>query len=189
MGQRTRRKRRGVTAPAPAPAPARPAPPQEPAARDRMEAGYARGRERDEAIRAALAPLPPGERTTSLNVAVAAAILLAVLVIAGAATNDDLSASGGSWIGAALIAGVLLLAAFGMFRTRYWAVIGFEAFLAFQIIMATIALVVVSNWWGLLVCVAVIVLSGWLAWKLIRVMARIQAYDRGPRTGGREGIS
>ena len=60
-------------------------------------------------------------------------------MIVGAATDDDLSGSGGSWTGAALIAGVLLLAAFGMYRTRYWAVIGFEAFLAFQIIMATIA--------------------------------------------------
>jgi len=146
-----------------------------------MEAGYARGRQRDEEIRAALTPLRPGERTTSLNVAVAVAVLLAVLVLAGAATNNDLSESGGSWTGAILISAVLLLAAWGMFRTRYWAVIGFEAFLAFQIIMATIALVVVSNWWGFVVCVAVIGLSGWLAWKLIRVMARIQAYDRGPQ--------
>ncbi|MFN8202318.1 MAG: hypothetical protein U0S48_07120 [Solirubrobacteraceae bacterium] len=190
MSQRTRRKRGGATAPTqpapPTPSATEPAPPTP---RERMEAGYARGRRRDDEIRAVLVPLAPGERTTSLNVAVVVAALLAVLVIVGAATNSDLAQSGGSWIGAILIAGVLLLAAFGMYRTRYWAVLGFEAFLAFQIIMAAIALVVVSNWWGLLVCLVVIGLSGWLAWKLIRVMARIQAYERAPQTGGRAGVS
>jgi hypothetical protein len=191
MGQRTRRKRRsvGASASASASAPGRPAvaepPPEtvadaEPAGpRERMEAGYARGRERDEAIRAALRPLPPGERTMPLNVAIVTAVVLAVLIIVGAATNNDLSGSGGSWTGAILISAVLLLAAVGMYRTRYWAVLGFEAFLAFEIIVTTLALVVVSSWWAFLICVAVIAYSSWLAWKLIRVMARIQAYDRG----------
>jgi hypothetical protein len=181
MAQRTRRKRRAATAAPAADTPAAETPVAV-SPRNRMEAGYARGRQRDDEIRAVLTPLAPGQRTTSLNVAVAVAVLLAILVIVGAATNNDLSSSGGSWTGAILIAAVLLLAASGMYRTRYWAVIGFEAFLAFQIIMATLALVVVSNVWGLLVCLAVIGLSGWLAWKLIRVMARIQAYDRSPPT-------
>jgi len=46
--------------------------------------------------------------------------------------------------------------------------------------LATLALVVASSWAAFAVCIVVIGLSGWLAWKLIRVMARIQARDRVP---------
>ncbi len=166
MARRERRKRRTV----PAAPPAR--------ERETTRRGYARGRERDEAIRAALAPLAPGQRTTALTVAAVVAVVLAIGVLVGAATGGDLASRGGSWTGAALIAAVLLLAAWGMWRTRYWAVLGFEAFLAFQIIVAALALVVASSWYAAALCVAVVGLSGWLAWKLIRVMARIQAWGR-----------
>ena len=66
-----------------------------------------------------------------------------------------------------------------MWHTRYWAVLAFEAFLWFEVIVSALALVVASSWAAFVVCLVVIGLSGWLAWKLIRVMARIQAYDRG----------
>jgi hypothetical protein len=70
-----------------------------------------------------------------------------------------------------------------MWRGRYWAVLGFEAFLAFEIIVAALALIVARTWYGAVICVLVVGLSGWLAWKLIRVMARIQAHDREHRGG------
>jgi hypothetical protein len=156
--------------------------------RDRMSRGYARGRERDERIRAGLEPLAPGQRTTALTVASVVAVLLAAGVLAGAATSGDLASRGGSWPGAIAIAGVLLLAAWGMWGTRYWAVLGFEAFLAFEIIVAALALIVARSWYGALICVLIVGLSGWLAWKLIRVMARIQAHERA-RGSGEESVS
>jgi hypothetical protein len=143
-----------------------------------MARGYARGRERDERIRAALDPLAPGQRTTGLTVACVVAVVLAITVLVGAATSNDLASRGGSWPGAIIIAALLGLAAFGMWRGRYWAVLGFEAFLAFEIIVAALALIVARTWYGAVICVLVVGLSGWLAWKLIRVMARIQAYER-----------
>jgi hypothetical protein len=65
-----------------------------------------------------------------------------------------------------------------MWTVRYWAVLGFEALLGFQIAVAALSLLVASNWWAALLCVAVIGLAGWLFWKLIRAMARIQMPDR-----------
>jgi len=141
--------------------------------------GYERSRERNEAVRAALPPLAPGERPSSVTVASAVAVLLAAGVVIGAATNHDLAKKGGSAAGAALIAGLLLLAAYGMWRARYWAVLGFEAFLGFQILVTALALTVASNWWAAIICVLVIGLSGWLFWKLIRAMARLQMPERG----------
>ena len=73
------------------------------------------------------------------------AALLALGVIVGAATIHDLRSRGGSLPGGAFLALVLLLLAFGMYQRRYWAVLGFEALLAFQIIVTSLALVVAST--------------------------------------------
>jgi hypothetical protein len=136
-----------------------------------------RGAERDELIRAALAPLGPGEWPIALRIAIGLCIVLAVAVIAGAASVHDLSRHGGSLPGAALLAVVLALLAQGMYRHRYWAVLSFEALLAFQIIVTSLALVVASTILAALVCVVSVGLGGWLFWKLVRVMGRMQAQE------------
>ena len=104
--------------------------------------------------------------------------LLALAVIVGAATIHDLRSRGGSLPGGAFLALVLLLLAFGMYRRRYWAVLGFEALLAFQILVTSLALVVASTMLAAAICVVSIGLGGWLFWKLVRVMGRIQAGER-----------
>ena len=70
------------------------------------------------------------------------AVLLALGVLVGALTVHDLGRHGGSLPGGVFLACVLALLASGMYRRRYWAVLGFEALLAFQIIVTSLALVV-----------------------------------------------
>jgi hypothetical protein len=65
-----------------------------------------------------------------------------------------------------------------MYRRRYWAVLGFEGLLAFQIIVTSLALVVASTILAAALCLLSIGLGGWLFWKLVRVMGRIQAGER-----------
>jgi hypothetical protein len=132
----------------------------------------------DERARAALAPLGPDERPAALTVAIAVCGLLGVGVIVGALTVHDLSRHGGSVPGAAFLAAILVLLAFGMSRHRYWAVLGFEALLAFQVLVTSLALVVAATILAALLCVVSVALGGWLFWKLIRVMGRIQAGER-----------
>jgi hypothetical protein len=145
--------------------------------------GRPRGGERDAQLRAALEPLGPEEFPPALIVAIAVCALLAIGVIAGAATVHDLSRHGGSLPGAALIAVVLALLAQGMYRHRYWAVLSFEALLAFQIIVTSLALVVASTLLAAAICVLSVGLGGWLFWKLVRVMGRIQVGERPPAGG------
>ncbi|MCL2769172.1 MAG: hypothetical protein FWD42_03580 [Solirubrobacterales bacterium] len=123
-------------------------------------------------------PLGPGERPVALRVASAVALLVAVAVVVGALTVHDLRRHGGSLIGGVFIAAVLAALALGMHRRRYWAVLAFEALLAFQVTAAALALVVASTWFAALGCVVAIALGGLLFWKLVRVMARIQAAER-----------
>ena len=65
-------------------------------------------------------------------------------MLVGALTMHDLSSHGGSLPGGVFLAGAAP-ARPGMYQRRYWAVLGFEALLAFQIIVTSLALVVAST--------------------------------------------
>ncbi len=137
---------------------------------------------RNAEARAALEPLAAREWPRALVAAIAVAVLLALVVLVGAATVHDLNRHGGSLPGAAFLAAVLLALATGMYRKRYWAVLGFEALLAFQVMVTSLALVVAETLTAAAGCVVSIGLGGWLFWKLVRVMGRIQAGERPPET-------
>jgi len=130
---------------------------------------------RTEQARAALKPLAAGERPRALLVAIVVCAVLAVGVIVGALSVHDLSRRGGSLPGALLLACVFGSLALGMARVRYWAVLGFEALLAMQILFSALALTVASTLAAAGECLLGIALGGWLFWKLVRVMGRIQA--------------
>jgi hypothetical protein len=134
--------------------------------------------QREDLLRATLQPLREDERPPALLVAIAVCALLALAVIVGAMTVRNLSRHGGSLPGGVFLAGVLLLLAQGMYRRRYWAVLGFEALLAFQVIVTSLALVVASTIVAAAICLLSVGLGGWLFWKLIRVMGRMQAGER-----------
>jgi hypothetical protein len=134
--------------------------------------------EREALAAAALRPLDPDERPAALLVGAGVCALLALGVIVGALTVHDLAHRGGSLPGAVFLTAVLLALAQGIYRRSYWAVLGFEALLAFQIAVTSLALVVASTLLAAGVCLLSISLAGWLFWKLIRVMGRIQAGER-----------
>lgn len=138
------------------------------------------GRRRREldAAQVALLPLGPDERPRALLAAVAVAIALALAVLIGALSVHDLVRHGGSLPAGVFIAVVLLALANGMYRRRYWAVLSFQALLAFQVIVTSLALIVADTVLAAAICATSIGLGGWLFWKLVRVMGRIQAGER-----------
>ncbi len=139
--------------------------------------------------RAALQPLGDRERPTALLIAVVAAALLAAGVLTSSLTVHDLSRHGGSLPGGLFLAAVLAALAQGMYRCRYWAVLAFQALLAFQILVTSLALVVADTLSAAGLCTLSILLSGWLFWKLVRVMGRLQASERGASASGGEAPS
>jgi uncharacterized membrane protein (DUF2068 family) len=72
------------------------------------------------------------------------------------------------------------IAAFGMWRVRYWAVVGMEAVLGIVMLIFSVLLLTASNVATVVISVAVIVLAGALFWFLVRAMARIQMVERRP---------
>ena len=146
-----------------------------------MARGYARGRERDAAARAALQPLAPGERPRAVTAAAILAALLGAANVVLLAAGWEIEGGGQSVAGVLIFAGLMAAAAIGMWRCRYWAVLGFEALLGIAIVYAAMALLVASNFEAVIRCLAIIAIAGPLFWLLIRAMARIQLPSRRPQ--------
>jgi hypothetical protein len=149
----------------------------EPSGAERYAASRARSEAKNQAVRETLEPLEPGERPGAVTIAAIVALLMAVANIAAFALSNDNENRGGEAFQTILITAILLTAAFGMWRARYWAVLGFETILAFQIILLMLALMVAENALVALGIVVIVLALGTLFWKLIRAMARIQMPD------------
>jgi hypothetical protein len=176
LAQRSSRKRRKQRQRRPPTAEAAPGngvagPP--PAPEDRMARGYARGRAKDEEARAALKPLKTGERPTAVTVGAIVAALAAIanLVALGFAYDPDAASKSLTTL---FGTGMLVVIAVGMWRARYWAVLGLQALLAITMIGSTLALALASDLWAGVLAFLIVAGSGTLFWYLVKAMARIQ---------------
>ena len=150
-----------------------------PARGEAMRRGYARGEARNEAIRQSLEPLAPGERPRAVTVAAVVALGLSVANVASYAAGVEIRGDRPPIAGVLAYSGLMLAAAWGTWRSRYWAVLGMQALLALVIVIFCVAAVFAENVAALLVAVAVVVPSAVLFWFLVKAMARIQMPDRG----------
>jgi len=139
---------------------------------------YARSREKDEAARRALEPLAEGERPAAVTVGAVVAFLLGacnlVLYVAGFEIRGERPA----FAAVAIQSGLMLLAAWGMWRARYWAVLGMEVILGFVIVIFGVLAVTASSVAAVLISIAIVAAAGTLFYFLIRAMARLQMPER-----------
>lgn len=143
-----------------------------------MARGYARGRAKDEAARAALRPLSPGERPRAVTVAGVIALAFGLLNLGAYLAGEQIGGERPQPIGVALFTLVMFVAAYGCFRVRYWAVLGVQVLLGLLIVVFSVLVIGASNIVTLLICLAVILPSGALFWFLVKSMARIQMPER-----------
>jgi hypothetical protein len=139
-----------------------------------------RSEARDAAVRAQLRPFADDERPLPLLIAIVLCVLLGVGNLVAYAAGMEIDGERPAFFGIALLSFLLLAAAVGMWGKRYWAVLGFQALLGITVILAALALLVSGNLAAVAVSLAIAGLGGWLFWKLVRIMARIQM----PRAGG-----
>ncbi len=148
--------------------------------RERMQRGYAKAERRNREAREALQPLAEGERPLVVTIGavvsglIAASILVAYL--AGGEVNGQKPALAQA-LAPALLMGLM---AWGMWRARYWAVLGFQLILVLLIFSAFFGLLVGASspaqflGTGLLLAVA-----GAFFYFMVKAMARIQMPTRG----------
>ena len=151
--------------------------------------GYERSRARDEEARAALKPLRPGERPTAVTVgAIAAAVLALANLIAfvfGYDSGEDTLSPGSDLTGGVIVTVLLAVIAYGMWRARYWAVLGMQTLLGLTIVISALALLGAVNLWAFVLVTIILLASGVLFWFLVKAMARLQMPERpgSQRTG------
>ena len=152
-----------ATAPRARPLPSHLPPPRE----SRSEA-------RNAEIRATLRPYAPGERPRAVIActAIAAALALANLIswLAGLKISGHHPAA----TGIIVFSAVLLACAVGLWQMRTGAVLGFMCLMAIIAILFTLFLIEASNLLGVVVALAIIVVCGYLFFKLVRVLSRLQ---------------
>jgi hypothetical protein len=130
--------------------------------------------EKNAAARATLEPLGPGERPGAVTISAVIALVLAIANLALLASNYEVRGTKTTPFGGILFAVLMFAAAGGMWRAKYWAVLGFQALLGLSIVIASLSLIRVASVKGLVIPLVIIVPGGWLFWKLIRAMGRIQ---------------
>lgn len=168
MGRRARR-RAAENAPRPASSPA-PA-----GGGDASPSRASRTEAKNAAARAELAPLAEGERPRVVTVAFFVVLAQAALNVATYLAGVQLAAGGPPPL-LPLVAYtfLLLVTAYGLWRARYWAVLGTEALLVLSILVLSLWLITTTNAFVGAVIVLLIVGAGTLFWFLIKAMARIQ---------------
>lgn len=148
---------------------------------DRMRAGYAKAEERNQAAREALVPLAEGERPAVVTVGAVLTGLVTLSILGGYLAGvkvDGETPKVPQVLAPALIMGAM---SWGMWKARYWAVLGFQLVLVFLIFGAVYGLAVqattVSQFAGTLGLLAV---TGTLFVFMVKAMARIQMPERMP---------
>ena len=138
-----------------------------------LSRGYERSRRRDDEVRASLEPLEPGQRPLAVTVGAIAALGLAIANLVALIARYD-PQEPNKTAGTVVATGVLLLVAWGMWKARYWAVLGMQALLALTIIGASVGSLTAMNANAVILIVAILLPSVTLFWFLIKAMARIQ---------------
>lgn len=135
----------------------------------------ARGEAKNEAARASLKPLAPGERPKAVTIAAIVAAFFAVASLVAMAfvdvnTNDERAAR----VQQIFIAALLLVAAAGMWRVKYWAVLGFQTILGITVIVLFLSVLKATSLAAAAIFALLIVGFSAQFWFLVRAMARIQ---------------
>jgi hypothetical protein len=127
-------------------------------------------------VRATLTPFAAGERPGAIKISVAVALLLGLanLVLFIAGVKPRVGSAHPHIVEILVFSGLMIMCASGMWLMRYWAVLGFQTLLAIGVLGFSLALVRASTILGAVICVVVVGAGGYLFFKLVRVLSRLQ---------------
>jgi hypothetical protein len=153
-----------------------------PTPRERMERGYARAEERNREAREALEPLAEGERPLVVTIGAVVAALVAASIVGGYLAGAQVSGDQPKLAQVAAPALLMGIMAWGMWRARYWAVLGFQVVLVFLIFSAVFGLAVqAATIVQIIATLGLLAVSGGFFFFMVKAMAQIQMPHRLPR--------
>jgi hypothetical protein len=148
---------------------------------DPMRRGYAKAEQRNQEAREALAPLAEGERPTVVTIGAVVSGLIAVSILVGYLAGAKVSGETPKLPQVLAPALIMAVMSWGMWRARYWAVLGFQLVLVFLIFSAFFGLALQATTVAqFAVTLALLVGAGAFFFFMVKAMARIQMPTRVP---------
>jgi peptidoglycan/LPS O-acetylase OafA/YrhL len=141
----------------------------------------ARYEQKNQAARAALEPLQEDERPAVVTVGAVLSGLLAASILIGYAARIDVNGDRPRILQVILPAMLMGVMSYGLWRARYWAVLGFQAILALLILAAALGLVGAGSGAKVAANLGLLAIAGTLFYFMIKALARIQMPEREPR--------
>jgi hypothetical protein len=133
---------------------------------------------KNEAAREALEPLEHEDRPMVTTVGAVISALVAVSIVIGFAAGVEVNGEKPNALQAVAPAVLFAVMAWGMWKARYWAVLGFQTVLALILLSSALLLVGASKWEQVVVNVLLIAGCGALFYLNVKAMARIQMPER-----------
>jgi hypothetical protein len=148
----------------------------------------ARSEARNRAVREELEPLEEGQRPTVVTVGAVVSALIAVSAIVGYVAGVEVTKVGSDGIqqgeekapllSIVAVVGLMGTMAYGMWKARYWAVLGFQALLVIVLVAASLGLIQATEWPQAVGTTLLIAGAGAMFYFMVKAMARIQMPDR-----------
>jgi hypothetical protein len=147
--------------------------------RERMEQGYARAEQRNREVRESLEPLSEGQRPLVVTIGAVISALIALSIVGGYLFGAEVDGEKPPFLqvlSPALLMGIM---AWGMWRARYWAVLGFQLLLVLLIFSAFFGLAVQAASVAQIVATGgLLIVAGAFFYFMVKAMARIQMPTR-----------
>jgi hypothetical protein len=144
-----------------------------------MARGYAKAEQRNQEAREALEPLAEGERPTVVTIGAVVSALIALSIVGGYLAGVKVNGETPKFAQVAAPALIMGVMAWGMWRARYWAVLGFQLILVFLIFSAVFGLAVqASTVAQFAATLGLLAVAGSFFYFMVKAMARIQMPSR-----------
>jgi hypothetical protein len=133
---------------------------------------------KNQAARDALEPLPEDERPLAVTIGAVISALVCASIVIGYAAGVEVDGEEPNLLQVVAPLVIFAVMTWGLWRARYWAVLGLQTVLLLALVISALSLVLASEWQQAIGNVAIIAGAGTLFFFNVKAMARIQMPDR-----------
>ncbi len=140
--------------------------------------GISRSELKNELARERLEPLAEGERPLVVTLGAIVSMLIAAVTVGAWIVGAEVDGERPNPVQVFAPAILFAVMGWGMWRARYWAVLGFQAVMAILMVGAFLALIAATSVVGAVAPLVVLAVAGVFFWFTVKGLARIQMPER-----------
>jgi hypothetical protein len=138
----------------------------------------ARSEARNQEVRDSLVPLPEGERPAIVTIGAVISVIISASVVIAYIAGAEVDGEQPNVFQVIAPAAIFAVTAYGMWKARYWAVLGFQAIALIIVLIAGLNLTGATSVTQAIGNTVVMAAAGTYFWFGVKAMARIQMPER-----------